>query len=64
MVYRQLSLATAQHMCLLIGDYIGHFNHVRPHSKNEYFSPALFEQRQREMAKILERNQIPCTKMG
>ncbi len=64
MVYRQLSLATAQHMRLLIGDYIGHFNHVRPHSKNEYLSPALFEQRQREMAKILDRNQIPCTKMG
>jgi hypothetical protein len=26
--------------------------------------PALFEQRQREMAKILDRNQMPCTKKG
>lgn len=61
MVYRQPSLATPQGMRLLISDYIGHFNHVRPHSKNNYLSPALLERRQREMAKLLDKNQIPCT---
>ena len=61
MVYRQPSLVTTQHMRLLISDYIGHFNHVRPHSKNDYLPPALFEQLQREMAMLLDKNQIPCT---
>lgn len=64
MVYRQPSLVTAQQMRLLVSDYIGHFNHVRPHSKNNYLPPELFEQRQRETAKLLDKNQIPCTKKG
>ena len=63
-IYRQPRLTTMQEMRLLISEFMGHYNHVRPHSTNNYLSPEQFESRRRKQAKELERNQSPCTKMG
>jgi transposase InsO family protein len=64
MVYRQARLTTMNEMRLLISEFMGHYNHVRPHSKNDYLSPEQFEQRRFEKAKELEKNHSPCTQMG
>jgi len=64
MVYRQPRLTTMNEMMLLISEFMGHYNHVRPHSKNDYLPPEQFEVRRFKQVKELEQNHSPCTNMG
>jgi transposase InsO family protein len=63
-IYRQLKLVNAVEMRLLVSEYVGHYNHIRPHSKNSGMSPVRYEQHKMEQAKALGKNQAPCTKKG
>ena len=63
-IYRQPKLVNETGMRLLVAEYIGHYNHVRPHSKNDGMSPVRYERHKMEQAKALEKNHIPCTKKG
>jgi putative transposase len=63
-IYRQPTLVNAVEMRLLVSEYVGHYNHIRPHSKNGGMSPVRYEQHKMEQAKTLGKNQAPCTKKG
>jgi len=63
-IYREPKLVSEQAMGLLVSEFIGHYNYVRPHSKNNGMSPVRYERYKFEQAKALEKNQIPCTKIG
>jgi transposase InsO family protein len=62
MVYRLPKLVSTQQMKLLVSEYMGHYNHIRPHSNNDYLPPVRYEQHKREQARALEEKRIPCTK--
>lgn len=42
-IYQLNKLINQQDMRWLIAEYIGHYNHIRPHSHNGYIAPAKFE---------------------
>lgn len=63
-IYRQPRLVSEVEMRLLVSEYMGHYNHVRPHSKNDGMSPVRYERHKMEQAKTVEKNRIPCTKKG
>ena len=50
-IYRQPKLLSEIEMRLLVSEYLGHYNHVRPHSKNDGMSPVRYEQHKMEQAK-------------
>ncbi|MCF6345305.1 MAG: IS3 family transposase [Thiomicrorhabdus sp.] len=43
-IYQLKRLIEADHMKRVVSEYIGYYNHDRPHSTNEYLSPIEFEQ--------------------
>ena len=52
-VYQLEKQIEADNMYWLISEFIGHYNHDRPHSTNDYLSPNQFEQiRLNEIYKI------------
>jgi len=55
-IYQHRKRISAQSMKLLIAEYIGHYNHVRPHSTNDYLSPVKFEQKRVEHLTQLEKS--------
>jgi transposase InsO family protein len=50
-VYQQEKCLPAQMMTLVVADFIGCYNHARPHSKLGYQAPAQFERNAREEQK-------------
>lgn len=55
-IYQHRKRISAQSMKFLIAEYIGHYNHVRPHSTNDYLSPVKFEQKRVEYLTQLEKS--------
>lgn len=52
-VYQLPKQITADEMCWLVSEFIGYYNHDRPHSTNNYLSPNQFENiRLKEIAQI------------
>jgi putative transposase len=49
-IYQLPKLLTHQETLWQIQEFIGHYNHKRPHSKNDYLAPAKFEKLHREQA--------------
>jgi len=43
-IYQLKRLIEVDHMKRVVSEYIGYYNHDRPHSTNEYLSPMEFEQ--------------------
>jgi transposase InsO family protein len=54
-IYREPRLLGEVEMRLLIAEYMGHYNHVRPHSSNAGMSPVRYEQHNRQQAKEREK---------
>jgi putative transposase len=48
MIYQLTKLISEQQMKWLIAEYMGHYNHIRPHSTIGYLSPVKFEQKRME----------------
>jgi len=47
-IYQLTKLISEQQMKWLIAEYMGHYNHIRPHSTIGYLSPVKFEQERME----------------
>ncbi|PHS26539.1 MAG: hypothetical protein COA83_02350 [Methylophaga sp.] len=53
LIYQLPKHVDMNNMCWLVSEFIGHYNHDRPHSSNDYLSPNQFEQiRLDEVAQI------------
>ncbi|WP_232023563.1 IS3 family transposase [Thiomicrorhabdus aquaedulcis] len=55
-VYQLTKLIDQQEMRWLVSEYMGHYNHIRPHSSNGYIAPAKFEQIRLDRLKEIEEN--------
>lgn len=55
-IYQLPKLLTHQETLWQLQEYIGHYNHKRPHSKNDYLAPAKFEKLHRERAEAKAKN--------
>lgn len=55
-IYQQPKLLTLQETHWKVQQFIGHYNHKRPHSKNDYIAPAKFEKLHRERAEEKSKN--------
>lgn len=55
-VYQLKKLISQQEMRWLVSEYMGHYNHIRPHSTNGYIPPAKFEKLRLDRLKEIETN--------
>lgn len=55
-IYQLPKLLTRQETLWQIQEFIGYYNHKRPHSKNDYIAPANFEKLHRERAEAKTEN--------
>lgn len=55
-IYQLPKLLSHQETLWQIQEFIGHYNHKRPHSKNDYLAPAKFEKLHRERAEAKAKN--------
>ncbi|WFE68518.1 IS3 family transposase [Thiomicrospira sp. R3] len=55
-VYQLKKLIDQQEMRWLVSEYMGHYNHIRPHSSNGYIPPAKFERMRLDRLKAIEEN--------
>jgi transposase InsO family protein len=56
LLYLHSKLISVKEMKLVIAEYMGHNNHVRPHSTNGYLSPVKFEQERMEHLAQMEKS--------
>jgi transposase InsO family protein len=55
-IYQHLKLISVKEMKQVIAEYMGHYNHIRPHSTNGYLSPVKFEQKRMEHLAQMEKS--------
>lgn len=55
-IYQLPKLLTQRETRWQVQTFIGHYNHKRPHSKNDYIAPAKFEKLHRERAEAKAKN--------
>ena len=55
-IYQHPKLISVKEMKLVIAEYMGHYNHIRPHSTNGYLSPVKFEQKRMEHVAQMEKS--------
>jgi transposase InsO family protein len=55
-IYQHPKLISVKEMKLVIAEYMGHYNHIRPHSTNGYLSPVKFEQKRMEHLAQIEKS--------
>jgi len=55
-IYQHAQLIETLDMKWLVDEFIGHYNHDRPHSSNDYLSPVKFEQVRLDQISQIEKN--------
>jgi len=55
-IYQHSRLISVKEMKFVISEYIGHYNHIRPHSTNGYLSPAKSEQKRVQYLAQMEKS--------
>ncbi len=53
-IYQHSQLIEMLKMKWLVDEFIGHYNHGRPHSFNDYLSPVKFEQVRMDQVSLIE----------